>query len=516
MNPGSPPSPRIAIGGFMHETNTFAPTKADLAAFEHGGGWPALAEGEALFEATAGVNLGLAGFIEAGRARDWTLVPTIWCAASPSAHVTEHAFETLAGRLLAAIERALPLDAVFLDLHGAMVTEHLDDGEGELLARVRALVGDNVPIAASLDLHGNVSARMVEAADCLVAYRTYPHVDMARTGARAADRMSELLAGERYGKAFRQIPFLIPIAWQCTEMEPNASLYRAVAEAETGPVVSTSFLCGFPAADIPDCGPSVLAYARTAEAAKAAADDLAMRIEAARAGFMGEAFEPLDAVERAMAISREAIAKGAARPVVIADTQDNPGAGGDSDTTGMLSALVEAGAQDAAIGVIVDPQAALRAHEAGIGAKIEIALGGSPKVAGDAPFLGRFTVEALSDGQLRTKGPYYGDARMDLGPSACLRIGGVRVIVASKKAQLADREMFRFLGIVPEEAAILVVKSSVHFRADFSPIAEAILTATAPGPMPLSPASLPFTRLRPGIALAPEAPAEQTASDAAR
>lgn len=495
-------APRIAVGGFMHETNTFAPTKAGLAAFEHGGGWPALVEGVAIFEALRAVNMGLCGFMGEAERRGWSLVPTLWTAASPSAHVTEEAFETIADRIVASISAALPVDAVYLDLHGAMVTEHLDDGEGELLSRVRAVLGPGIPLVASLDLHGNVTPRMVEMADLLIAYRTYPHVDMADTGRRTAIHLARILSGERYEKAFHQIPFLIPIAWQSTDMEPNASIYGGLSEIETGDVATVSFLCGFPAADIPDCGPSVLAYGATRDAAESAARKIATDVEAARSAFAGTAFEPLEAVRKAMWIAREA-----KRPVVIADTQDNPGAGGDSNTTGMLRALVEAGATRAAIGVLYDPAAAKAAHEAGIGAKVTLSFGGTSGVSGDAPFSGTFEVTALSDGEFVAPGPFYGGARMMLGPSACLSIGGVSVVVAPAKAQAADREMFRFVGVEPEAQAILVVKSSVHFRADFSRIAETILIATAPGPMPLSPASLPFTKLRPGVALTPDAPA---------
>ncbi|MER0240191.1 M81 family metallopeptidase [Fulvimarina sp. MAC8] len=495
-------APRIAVGGFMHETNTFAPTKAGLAAFEHGGGWPTMAEGRAVLEALRNVNMGLCGFIEEAGRKGWALVPTLWTAASPSAHVTKEAFEVIAGRIVAGIEAALPVDAVYLDLHGAMVTEHLDDGEGELLARVRAVIGPDIPLVASLDLHGNATPLMVETADLLTAYRTYPHVDMADTGRRTAVHLAHLLKGERAEKAFRQIPFLIPIAWQSTDMEPNASIYGRLPEIETGDVASVSFLCGFPAADIADCGPSVLAYGATKEAAEGAAEAIVSQIEAARAAFTGVSFEPLEAVREAMRISATTD-----RPVVIADTQDNPGAGGDSNTTGMLRALIEAGATRAAIGVLYDPAAAKAAHEAGQGATLTLSLGGQSGVPGDAPFVGSFEVSELSDGEFIAPGPYYGGARMQLGPSARLTIGGVSVVVASAKAQAADREMFRFVGVAPEAQAILVVKSSVHFRADFSSMAETILTATAPGPMPLSPASLPFLKLRPGIALTPDDPA---------
>ncbi|WP_029003038.1 M81 family metallopeptidase [Azorhizobium doebereinerae] len=497
-------APRIAVGGFMHETNTFAPAPAEYAAFEHGGGFPPMSRGAEIFARLPGKNTGLSGFIGAAGQKGWEVLPTLWCAASPSAHVTEDAFERILTEMLDRLAALGPVDAVYLDLHGAMVTTHQDDGEGEVEARVRALIGPDVPLLVSLDLHGNVTRRMVEEADALVAYRTYPHVDMADTGRRAADVLAaRMAAGRPFAKAFRQIPFLMPIAWQCTEMEPCKTLYRQLEEIERGMgLAHLSFLPGFPAADFADCGGSVVAYADTQEKADAGADALTALICAQEDAFAGEALAPEEGVRKAMAI-----AAGASRPVVISDTQDNPGAGGTSDTTGMLRALVACGATRAALGLMVDPQAATSAHAAGVGAEVTLKLGGKSGIPGDTPFEGTFTVEALSDGTFDATGPYFGKGPMFLGRSACLRIEGVRVVVASRKAQLADQAMFRYVGIEPTEQAILVNKSSVHFRADFTPIAETILVCTAPGSMPLSPASLPWKHLRPGVRLAPNGPA---------
>jgi len=191
---------------------------------------------------------------------------------------------------------------------------------------------------------------------------------------------------------------------------------------------------------------------------------------------------------------------------VIADTQDNPGAGGNSDTTGMLRALVGAHAQRAAIGLIVDPEAALAAHAAGAGASIEIGLGGKSRIPGDAPFHARFAVEKLAQGRFTCAGPFYRGVHMNLGPCARLAIGGVRIVVASDKPQMAAQEMFRFIGIEPAREAILVNKSSVHFRADFAPIAEEILVCKAPGPMLADPSDFPWRNLAPGIRLKPNGP----------
>jgi microcystin degradation protein MlrC len=286
-------------------------------------------------------------------------------------------------------------------------------------------------------------------------------------------------------------------------MEPAQAIYSRLAMMEgDDDVVSLSFFPGFPAADFADCGATILAYAKTQVAADSAADDLKALVDDSEAAFVGRVYSADAGVKEAMRIAATA-----SRPVVLADTQDNPGAGGDSDTTGMLRALVDNAAQNAALGLLYDPQAALAAQQAGLGATVRLALGGRSGVPDDAPFTGDFLVEALSDGFTRVSGPYYGDTLMRLGPSACLRIGGVRVAVASHKVQMADRGLFRYLGIEPEKAAILVNKSSVHFRADFSPIAEAILVCTAPGPMAVDPATLPWTRLRTGLRLSPLGPA---------
>src|ERR1700723_4814497 len=212
---------RIAVGGFLHETNTFAPTKATYADFIHGGGWPAMTQGAEVFKVMRNINVGLAGFIGEAENHAWELLPTIFAAASPCAHVTKDAYERIAKVMVEGIATAGPLDAVYLDLHGAMVTEHLDDGEGEILARVRRVIGRDLPLVVSLDLHANVTPRMVENADALIAYRTYPHVDMADTGRACADHLALLLRSrQKLAKAFRQLPFLIPISWQCTSDRP--------------------------------------------------------------------------------------------------------------------------------------------------------------------------------------------------------------------------------------------------------------------------------------------------------
>jgi len=493
---------RVAVGGFLHETNTFAPTKATYEAFVHGGGWPRMQLGADILKVHRRINVGLAGFIEVAGGEGWELVPTIFAAATPSAHVTRDAYERIATVLIDGIASAGPLDAVYLDLHGAMVAEHLDDGEGEILARIRKVIGKDLPLVVSLNLHANVTPEMIEHADALIAYRTYPHVDMADTGRAAARHLALLLkTGRRFAKAFRQLPFLIPISWQCTNDQPAMGIYRKLTALQSDAVPTLSFAPGFPAADFEHCAPSVFAYGKTQGDADAAADEVAALVENHENDFDGKIFSPDEGVRHAIQLARTAT-----RPVVIADTQDNPGAGGDSDT-GMLRALVRNNAQRAATGVIYDPQSARAAHRAGEGATVTLALGGKSGIPGDAPFKEAFVVEKLSDGRFIAPGPYFGGRLMEMGPSACLRIGDVRAVVASQKAQLADQAMYRYAGIEPTEQKILVNKSSVHFRADFEPIAEKLLICAAPGAMPADPASLPWTRLRPGIRMKPNGPA---------
>ena len=494
---------RIAVGGFLHETNTFAPTKATYDAFIHGGGWPRMVLGADIPKIIRRINLGLAGFIEAADEKGWELVPTIFAAATPSAHVTEDAFERIMKVMIDGIAAAGQIDAVYLDLHGAMVSEHFDDGEGEVLARVRHVIGKNLPLVVSLDLHANVSPEMVEHADALIAYRKYPHVDMADTGRACAEHLALMLeTKQRFAKAFRQLPFLIPISWQCTNDQPTKGIYQQLAALQSEAVPTLSFAPGFPAADFRDCGPSVFAYGRTQADADAAADKIIAVIEGHEDDFDGKIYTPDEGVLYAMEL-----AKSAKKPIVIADTQDNPGAGGDSETTGMLRALVRNKAQRAAIGVLCDPESARAAHAAGAGATVTLALGGKSGIPGDAPYKETFVVEKLSDGNFLAPGPFYGGRTMKMGPSACLRIGDVRVVVASHKAQLADQAMYRYVGIEPTQQAILVNKSSVHFRADFEPIAEKLLICAAPGAMPADPAALPWKHLRPGIRIKPNGPA---------
>ena len=484
---------RVAVGGFNHETNTFAPSKARYEDFQISGSWPGLVSGNSLFDVMQGVNIPIVGFISQAKKFNWTLVPLTWAAATPSAHVTEDAYERIANMILDQLRDVLPVDAVYLCLHGAMVAEHIEDGEGELLARVRALIGSDIPLVASLDLHGNITQKMVDQSDGLIAFRTYPHVDMAETGSQVAHYLNWIRDQDlaKRGKVLVRIPFLIPISWQSTEMEPNRSIMNLLRKVENKYSLVLSYCPGFPASDFPDCGPTILAYSDVPSLAVEAVQAVEEAVLAAEGQLVGTIYSPHDAVRKAMRLARQP----GSGPVVIADTQDNPGAGGNSDTMGMLRALLDVNVPRSALGLVYDPRAADVAHSAGVGADIRVELGGKSGIAGDQPYSGSFRVKALSDGKVSCCGPYYAGAQMTLGPSACLVIGNVSVVVCSRKVQMADLDLYRFVGIEPMTQVILVNKSSVHFRADFAPIARGILIAAAPGPMMADPANLPWTRL---------------------
>jgi microcystin degradation protein MlrC len=496
---------RIAVGGMQHETNTFAPSRADYAAFEDGGGWPGVQVGDTLFDAVAGANIPVQGAIESLRAAGHALVPLAWAAASPSAHVTVDAFERIVGALTERLRAALPVDGVYLDLHGAMVTEHHDDGEGEILRRVREIVGPEVPVVASLDLHANVTRGMVAHSDALSIYRTYPHVDMAATGARAAGLLMRMLAtGRRFAKAHRTLDYLTGIPSQSTFIEPANGLYALLERIEQRSGVALSFAPGFPMADFPECGMSVVGYGLDEAATRAAVDQMAGAVADAEKDFALTLLTPDEAVERAMARGEPGA------PMVLADTQDNPGAGGNGDTTGLLAALIRHRARDAVLGMLIDPPSARRAHEAGQGATLDFALGEISGVPGHVPLAGRFAVERIGDGRFTCTGPMFKGFRMQLGPMALLRseaAPGVRVVLASSKCQAGDQEMFRHLGVEPIRQRIVALKSSVHFRADFQPIAREVLVVRSPGPALADPADFRWTRLRPGIRMRPLGPA---------
>ncbi|HUN70426.1 MAG TPA: M81 family metallopeptidase [Burkholderiales bacterium] len=491
---------RIAIGGFQHETNCFVEPKTDFAYFAAHRDRPPLVYGADVVKWLSDTSFAIAGFM-ADMASRHELVPLLWTSGGAGGLVTRDAFERIAGSLVGQLSQSMPVDAVYLDLHGAMVSEDFEDGEGELLRRVRAAVGADVPVAISLDYHANVTPAMVEYSDAMVAYRTYPHVDRVQTGRYAARAMQALLErGRPAGRALRKAPFLIPLNGQCTLVEPSKGVVARSRVAE-GDLINLSYLAGFPPSDLYWCGPAVIAHAWTQAAADRAADEMLREIEAQEAHFAEEMVGPEEGVARAIEVARTA-----KRPVVIADTQDNPGCGGTSDSTGLLKALVAAGAQGAVLGFMCDAEAAKAAHAAGVGAEIQLALGGHSGPQGVTPLAAAYRVERLGSGKLRTDGSVAGGRDVDIGLMALLALGGVRIAVTSKRLQAYDQAPFRHLGVEPATQKILALKSTCHYRGEFEPIAEEVIVVLAPGYYLADPTAYPFRKLRKGVRLKPQGP----------
>ena len=492
---------RIAIGGFSHETNCFVPMHTDYEYFAQGGEFPPLARREEVIERSKGATFGMSGFLDTIDPNH-ELVPLIWGQGGAGGYITDDCFERIVGELVGMLSQAMPVDAVYLDLHGAMCSLTYEDAEGEVLRRVRACVGPDIPVVVSLDYHANVSEATAALTDGMAIYLTYPHIDRQGTGSRAARILMRVLdEGIPSGRAIRRIPFLLPLNFQCTLIEPTKGIVDASVAGEGGEILDLCYAAGFPPSDLDECGPSVVCHAYSQEAADAAADRLAAMVIAREDQFSEPLMEPDDAVVEAMRI-----AETASKPVVIADTQDNPGCGGTCDTTGLLEALVRHGAQGTAMCVMWDADAAEAAHAAGEGARITVDLGGKHGPEGVTPYHGTFTVTALTDGRFVTTGRSIGGRRINIGPTALLTLGGVSIVVASKRMQAYDQDIFRHIGVAPEKQKILVLKSTCHFRADFDPIAEKTLVAVAPGAHIVDSTRYPFKYLREGVRLLPNGP----------
>jgi microcystin degradation protein MlrC len=492
---------RIAIGGFLHESHSFAPRPTTYTDFVQPAGFPRLTEGAAMLDAVHGTSVPAAGALAAAEAGGVEVVPLAWTFANPAGPVQDEAFERIGALICAALSHALdaaPLDGVYLDLHGAAVVDSFPDAEGELLRRVRAIVGD-LPLTISLDPHANLTAQMVTLADAVVPFRTYPHVDMKDAGAQAMRLLLRRIErGRPWPRAFRQLGFWLPLGSQCTLMPPMSEVMAERASlAERMNAVELAFCFGFPYADFADCGPAVAAYADTQAEADAAADAFAAHVAAREALFVQETLSAADAVAEAMRLSDRA-----SKPIVIADTQDNPGGGGHGDTTGLLAELVRQQAKGAMLCLINDAESVTACAAAGEGGSLPLSLGGK---SDGLPFDCTARVLKLTDGRFTLTGPMGAGNPGNLGPCALIDVDGVRVMVVSHKMQALDQAILRHVGVEPGECPILVLKSSVHFRADFGPVAERIIVGIAPGPVVADPAILNFRYVRPEVRRRPRA-----------
>ena len=455
-----------------HETNTFSNVPTDRAQFEARD----LRYGGEILEVYRDTGTCLGGMIGAAERLGATLVPSVAASASPAGRVTRDIYEHVKQRLLADLERAGRLDGVLLDLHGAMVPEGIDDGEGDIIAAVRAVVGPGVPIAVTLDFHGNLGRDMIGKADLLHGYKTYPHVDMAERGAEATERLAQVVSGRiKPTAAWRKPPLMPPLGRQGTARGPMRRLYDLADEMEKDPkVISISLFAGFPYADIPDAGLGI--YVVTDDD-PALAERLAGQLERVawehRHEFIHSALPVTEAVARALA------AEG--RPIVLADMADNTGGGAAGDGTEILRELLRVGARGATVACVWDAAAVAACVKAGVGARITLEIGGKVDDRHGAPVSVTGTVRTLSDGRFVHRGPMMRGLPGRLGPTAVLDVNDVKVILISYRWQTLDPEMIRFVGIDPLLEKILVVKSTIHYRAAFEPIAKEIIEVDAPG-----------------------------------
>ncbi len=467
---------RLATAGVCHETNTFAAGLTPLRDFERGGGFPGLMSGEAILESHRGTAGGTGGFIAAAEAcGDVELVPLLWTFPQPSGTVEQAAFEAVSAELLRLLAAAGPVDGVLLELHGAMVTEDCPDAEGELLRRVRGVVGPDLPIVSTLDLHANISHEMVQHATALIGYDTYPHVDAFERGQEALHVIRDAVAGRmRPIAALAQIPMLIGPPRQCTLMPPMSELMALVHEREAQPgLLSITFAGGFPFADTPVTGAAIVAIA-DGDAALAArtAEELAAAVWARREDFR----LTLTPMPEAIAWAREH-----GGPVILADGSDNPGGGAPCDGTVMLQALIEAQAPRTAVAVIADPEAVAAAWDAGEGNEATLTIGGKTDDRHGAPLTLTGTVRLLSDGNYINEGPMFTGLHVAMGRTAVFVVGEVEIVLTERRVQPWDAQALRSVGIEPAERLIIGLKSAVHFRAHYGPLARRIFEIDTPG-----------------------------------
>ena len=490
---------RIAYAAYMHETNTFSPIPTTYESFASRSammcGIYNSEEIATLFFGQS-YNNSICGFYKEAVDLGHEVVPIVKIGeAQPSGTIPAELFFVLLEKITSGLAENGPFDGVYLDLHGAMVYGDHQEGEAEIIRKVREVV-EEIPVVASLDLHGNISPEFFELATVLEGYRTYPHVDIYDTGVRCARIMHHLLQGKPLYKCHHQLPFLMPGSKMATGHDPSKSLYATIDEVEGSPdVLTASVMQGFVEADVPHMGPTVFAYATNQSAADKAADRLLEKALELEPQFRDNLPDARQAVETAIELAGKTD-----KPVILADCQDNPGGGSSSDTVWILEELVRQAAPDAAIALFFDPEAAAMAHAAGEGAQVEMDLGGK-LTPGHTPFHAVFTVVKLHEGPFVCTGPMTGGMQEDFGKMAQLQIDNVRIVVGSFRTQVLDQAHLRVVGVEPAAMKILVLKSSNHYRADFEPISSKIIDVEAPSAVINNPETYPYQYLREGVRL---------------
>ena len=464
---------RVLTGRFMHETNTFSVQKTDMALwrrrdFHRDNEIPA---------AFRGTRSALGATFEAADKFGWTLIHPISANANPSGIVTDDAFEQIGGMMLEAAGRQKPIDGVLLHLHGAMVVDSYEDGEGELLARLRRILGSDVPIVVTLDLHANVTQLMADNASALIAFRTYPHVDQYERAWQGAELLERAMNGEvKPRTVIARRPMIYGLDRGRHQKGPMAELIgRGEALEKSGEALVVSICAGFSRANIRDVGPSVTVTVDTSRG------DTRPLGQAVAEEYMDYAWETRDyesfkLLPVAEAVARAKAGKPGDKPLVVADYTDNPGGGGYGDATAFLKGLVEAGVERVAFHAICDPEAVMAGMRAGVGMRTTIALGGKTDPAmGGGPLSLTGEVTHLTNGKFIAYGPMGGGLERDYGPSMVFRVGSIDIIAITNNGQAVDLAQFTSLGIDPTRYTTVCVKSMQHFRAAFEPIAREVI-----------------------------------------
>jgi microcystin degradation protein MlrC len=498
---------RVAAALIAHETSAFSAVITDLAAFEASG----IHLGQDIVETSRGTNTEFGGFITGAAAQGFDLIPLLAVWATPSGLVTAEAIEHLTRLLGDGLRRAMeegPLDGILLALHGAMVTEIDDDGDGYILQTVREIVGPDLPVVATLDLHANISARMVELADVLIGYDTYPHIDMAERAEEASAVLSRLMRGEiRPTPALRKPPMLPTSQRMTTERMPMRALMERAHVMEEDPrVVNVTIGGGFPLGDNPDAGFSIVVTTNDdPDLAAELANELAIEAWSLRDGFLGGVASFEHAAELIHSLdSEQDVNMPVSGPLVLVDIADNPWSGGPGDSVELLRFFFAQSVDGAAVALVRDPEVVQAAIAAGPGEKITVDLGGkTDRLHGD-PLPVRAHVKLLSDGRYINDGPMMTGLTVDLGPTAlllCEPASGpsappVEVLVTTRAETPVDLNVFRCHGIEPARHRVLGLKGKGHFRAAFEPIARRVVLVEGPGTTGADLTRLTFRKVR--------------------
>ena len=462
---------RIAIGCIGHETNTFSPVVTTIDSFKNG----SYHRGDQIITAFRGTRTITGGFLDVAEQFNLQPIPLLWAFATPSGMVEQSAYQTLKTEFLTLLQNAGKLDGVLLDLHGAMVTDELEDAEGDLIQAVREIV-DDTWIVTTLDLHANITAKMAHYSDVIIGFDTYPHVDCYERGFEAGQLLFSMDQGKiQPTMAYRQLPLLTAPPAQCTMKPPMTDVINVLhaLETERG-VVTATLSMGFPFADITDAGVSVLVTTNGDTAlAEMYADQFATYIWEMREQFTFN----LHTVDAAIEIANQTDGK----PIILADGADNPGGGGPCDGTTILQKFIDADVQDAVIAVIADPESVAQAVEAGVGNSVQLNVGGKTDTQHGAPVALTGSVKILSDGRFIHKGPMGRGTAGNMGRTAVVQVGGIEIVLTERRIQPYDAQVLRSVGIEPKAHKLIALKSAVHFRADYTPIAHQILDVDTPG-----------------------------------